>query len=81
MQKQGIDALKRMALMAKNRLRNKVKENNNKQLKKSDNYKVLFGEVVDIKNKIITKDDDVFYNKIKNWLTPDFIFTRRPHGS
>ena len=68
MQKQGIDALKRMALMAKNRLRNKVKENNNKQLKKTDSYKVLFGEIVDIKSKIITKDDEVFYGKVKQLL-------------
>ena len=71
MQKQGIDALKRMALMAKNRLRNKVKENNNKQLKKNDSYKVLFGEIVDIKSKIITKEDDVLYGKIKQMLDED----------
>lgn len=71
MQKQGIDALKRMAQMAKNRLRNKVKENNNKQLKKTDSYKVLFGEIVDIKSKIITKDDDVLYGKIKQMLEED----------
>ena len=71
MQKQGIDALKRMALMAKNRLRNKVKENNNKQLKKNDSYKVLFGEIVDIKSKIITKEDDKLYEKVNHLLEQD----------
>ena len=40
MQKQGLDALKRMAQMAKNRLRNKVRENDNKALLKSDKFKV-----------------------------------------
>ena len=57
MQKQGLDALKKMALMAKNRLRNKVRENDNKALQKGDRFKVLFGEGVDIKSKIITKED------------------------
>lgn len=71
MQKQGIDALKRMAQMAKNRLRNKVKENNNRQLKKNDSYKVLFGEIVDIKSKIITKEDYNLYNKVKQMLSSD----------
>ncbi|MBE7074726.1 MAG: hypothetical protein E7376_01945 [Clostridiales bacterium] len=68
MQKQGIEALKRMANMAKNRLRNKVRENDNKALKKGDTFKVLFGEGVDIKNKIITKEDAKLYTKIKNML-------------
>ena len=68
MQKQGIDALKRMALMAKNRLRNKVKENNSRQIKKNDSYKVLFGEIVDIKSRLITKEDEGFYCKVKQIL-------------
>lgn len=68
MQKQGIEALKRMANMAKNRLRNKVRENDNKALKKGDTFKVLFGEGVDIKNKIITKEDVKLYTKIKSML-------------
>lgn len=68
MQKQGIDALKRMALMAKNRLRNKVRENDNKALQKGDRFKVLFGEGVDIKSKIITKEDAKLYNKVKQML-------------
>ena len=68
MQKQGIDALKRMALMAKNRLRNKVRENDNKALQKGDRFKVLFGEGVDIKSKIITKEDAKLYGKVKQML-------------
>lgn len=71
MQKEGIDALKRMANMAKNRLRNKVRENDNKALKKGDTFKVLFGEGVDIKNKIITKEDVKLYAKIKTMLDED----------
>ncbi len=71
MQKQGIDALKRMALMAKNRLRNKVRENDNKALQKGDRFKVLFGEGVDIKSKIITKEDAKLYNKVKQMLDED----------
>lgn len=68
MQKQGIDALKKMALMAKNRLRNKVRENDNKALQKGDRFKVLFGEGVDIKSKIITKEDAKLYGKVKQML-------------
>lgn len=68
MQKQGLDALKRMAQMAKNRLRNKVRENDNKALLKSDKFKVLFGEGVEIKSRIITKDDAKFYLKVKQML-------------
>ncbi len=68
MQKQGLDALKRMAQMAKNRLRNKVRENDNKTLIKCDRFKVFFGEGVDIKCRIITKEDDKFYNKVKVML-------------
>ncbi|MCI7003641.1 MAG: hypothetical protein MR904_04795 [Clostridia bacterium] len=68
MQKQGLDALKKMALMAKNRLRNKVRENDNKTLQKGDRFKVLFGEGVDIKSKIITKEDAKLYGKVKQML-------------
>ena len=68
MQKQGLDALKKMALMAKNRLRNKVRENDNKALQKGDRFKVLFGEGVDIKSKIITKEDAKLYGKVKQRL-------------
>ena len=68
MQKQGLDALKKMALMAKNRLRNKVRENDNKALQKGDRFKVLFGEGVDIKSKIITKEDAKLYGKVKQML-------------
>ncbi len=68
MQKEGYDALKRMAMLAKNRLRNKVKENDNKALKKGDRFKVLFGEGVDIKCKIITKEDEKLYTKVKEML-------------
>lgn len=68
MQKEGYDALKRMAMLAKNRLRNKVRENDNKSLKKSDRFKVLFGEGVDVKCKIITKEDEKFYSKVKQML-------------
>jgi len=68
MQKQGIDALKRMALAAKNRLRNKVKENDNKVFFKKNGFRVLFGESVEIKSKLITKEDDKFYKKVKEIL-------------
>lgn len=68
MQKQGLDALKRMAQMAKNRLRNKVRENDNKALLKRDKFNVLFGEGVEIKSRIITKEDTRFYNKVKTML-------------
>ena len=68
MQKQGLDALKKMALMAKNRLRNKVRENDNKTLQKGDRFKVLFGEGVDIKSKLITKEDAKLYGKVKQML-------------
>lgn len=71
MQKQGLDALKRMAQMAKNRLRNKVRENDNRALMQSDKFKVLFGEGVDIKSKIITKEDTKFYGKVKQMLDQD----------
>ena len=71
MQKQGIEALKRMAQMAKNRLRNKVKEVDNKKSGRS-NFKVIFGSGVDIKSKIITKEDEKLYNKIKLMLDEDF---------
>lgn len=71
MQKQGLDALKRMAMMAKNRLRNKVRENDNKAIRQNDKFKILFGEGVDIKSKIITKEDKKLYNKVKLMLEED----------
>ena len=67
MQKQGVDALKRMALMAKNRLRNKVIEKENKG-KPCRSFKVIYGESVDIKSKIITRDDAKLYEKVKEIL-------------
>ena len=68
MQKQGIDALKRMAQMAKNRLRNKVTENDNKKNKSKGVFKVIYGNSVDIKNKIITREDKKLYDKVKSML-------------
>ena len=68
MQKQGIDALKRMALMAKNRLRNKVTEKDNKKIKNRGYFKVLYGDSVDIKSKIITREDMKLYDKVKAML-------------
>ena len=72
MQKSGIDALKRMAQMAKNRLRNKVTEKENKGLKNKCNFKVIYGASVDIKCKIITKEDEKLYEKVKTILDEDF---------
>ena len=71
MQKNGIDALKRMALAAKNRLRNKVRENDNKVFFKNNGFRVLFGENVEIKNKLITKEDEKLYQKMKELLDED----------
>ena len=68
MQKQGIDALKRMALMAKNRLRNKVTEKDNKKIKNRGYFKVLYGDSVDIISKIITREDMKLYDKVKAML-------------
>lgn len=68
MQTQGIDALKRMALMAKNRLRKKVNENDNKKIKNRGQFKVIYGEGVDIKSKIITREDRKLYEKVKTML-------------
>lgn len=68
MQKSGIDALKRMAQMAKNRLRNKVVETENKTLKNKGKFKVIYGDCVDIQCKIITKDDKKLYDKVKIML-------------
>ena len=68
MQKQGIDALKRMAQMAKNRLRNKVNEMDNKNIKVRGNFRVLYGYNVDIKSKIIVQEDVRLYEKIKTML-------------
>lgn len=68
MQKQGIDALKRMAQMAKNRLRNKVTEKENKGVKSGGKFKVLYGDGVDVKSKIITREDMKLYGKVKAML-------------
>lgn len=68
MQKQGIDALKRMAQMAKNRLRNKVNEMDNKSIKSRGNFKILYSDGVDIKSKIITREDIKLYEKVKEML-------------
>ena len=72
MQKEGIDALKRMAQMAKNRLRNKVREKDNKKAGSRSNFKVIFGDGVDVKSKIITKEDIKLYNKIKEMLDENY---------
>jgi len=71
MQKQGYDALKRMALMAKNRLRNKVNEKENKGFKGAPKFKIIYGESVDVKCKIITKEDMKLYGKVKAMLEED----------
>lgn len=68
MQKSGIDALKRMAQMAKNRLRSKVNENENKSIKSRGSFKILFGNGIDVKSKIITKEDMKLYEKVKALL-------------
>ncbi len=68
MQKQGIDALKRMAQMAKNRLRNKVNEMDNKNVKGRGNFRILYGCNIDIKSKIIIQDDIKLYEKVKAML-------------
>lgn len=67
----GLDALKRMAQMAKNRLRNKVKENDNKLSGGKSNFKVIYSKSIDIKSKIITKEDLKLYEKIKQMLDED----------
>lgn len=69
MQKQGIDALKRMAQMAKNRLRNKVNEKENKAFKNRGQFKIIYGDSVDIKSKIITREDKKLYEKVKELLS------------
>ncbi|MBE7082171.1 MAG: hypothetical protein E7378_00610 [Clostridiales bacterium] len=68
MQKQGVDALKRFAQMAKNRLRNKVREQDIKASKGKSNFKVIYGAGVDVKSKIITKEDEKLYVKIRDML-------------
>lgn len=68
MQKQGIDALKRMAQMAKSRLRNKAVECENKRVKQTGKFKIIYGESVDIKSKIISKEDLKLYEKVKAML-------------
>lgn len=72
MQRQGIDALKRMAQMAKNRLRSKVNEKENKSLKGNGKFKILYGDGIDVKCKIITKEDMKLYGKVKAMLEEDF---------
>ena len=71
MQREGVDALKRMAQMAKNRLRNKVKDNDNKKLKNKSCFRVLYGSSVDIKSKIISREDLNLYEKVKAILNED----------
>ena len=68
MQKDGLNALKRMALMAKNRLRSKVQENDNKGAKSRCSFKVIYGASVDVKSKIITKEDARLYSKVAEML-------------
>ena len=75
MQKQGIEALKRMAQMAKNRLRNKVIEKENKNFKSKGTFKVIYGDNVDIKCKIITKEDKKLYQKVKEMLDENLDIT------
>lgn len=75
MQKEGMDALKRMAQMAKNRLRNKVMEKENKAVKNRSNFKIICGCGVDIKCKIITKDDVKLYAKVKALLEENIDIT------
>ena len=72
MQKTGYDALKRMAQMAKNRLRNKVNENDNKYIKNKGNFRILYGSEIDVKSKIITKDDAKLYEKVKSLLDENY---------
>lgn len=72
MQKQGIDALKRMAQMAKNRLRNKVVEKENKNFSSKRNFKIIYNSSSDIKCKIITKEDKKLYDKVKEMLDNNF---------
>ena len=64
----GLDALKRMAQMAKNRLRNKVQENDNKTSKGRTNFKVIYTKSLDIKSKIISKEDSKLYQKVSEML-------------
>ena len=72
MQKTGYDALKRMAQIAKNRLRSKVNEYDNKSIKSRGNFKILYGKDIDIKSKIISRDDTKLYQKVKSILEEDF---------
>ncbi len=69
MERQGIDALKRMAQMAKSRLRKKVNETENKKAGKY--FKIIYSESVDIKSKIITRDDAKLYQRVKDMLDKD----------
>ena len=71
--REGIDALKRMAQMAKNRLRNKVNENENKMFKNRGSYTILQGGI-DIKSKIISKEDEKLYQKVASILSQGDVF-------
>ncbi len=70
----GVDALKRMAQMAKNRLRNKVNESENKTVKGRGNFKILQTNGMDIKSKIITKEDTKLYEKVVAVLSEGDVF-------
>ena len=72
--REGIDALKRMAQMAKNRLRNKVNEKENKLAKGRGGYIILQRYGMDIKSKIITKEDNNLYEKIVGILNEGDVF-------
>ena len=75
MQRQGIDALKKMAQMAKNRLRSKVNEKENKAIKNRCQFKIIYGDGVDIKSKIITREDKKLYEKVKALLDENIQIT------
>ena len=72
--REGIDALKRMAQMAKNRLRNKVNENENKMIKKRGGFIILQAGNMDIKSKIITKEDNKLYERVVSILDEGDVF-------
>ena len=74
MQKDGVDALKKMAQMAKNRLRNKVNEKENKMIKSKGGFTILYCGGNDIKSKLITKEDVKFYDKVKLMLQEENVF-------
>ena len=72
--REGMDALKRMAQMAKNRLRNKVNENENKMIKKRGGFIIFQTGSMDIKSRIITKEDDKLYQKVVSILDEGEVF-------